>query len=231
MLFRSVIRALRVLTSVPIGYAQVLLRPLGWADSWKLDLPPLASLGQSRKYPDVLEGGSWNQKRSPIPRTALAELTAVFRAIQSGNKRLNLAARRLDMATMRNLDDDKVIDCAIGLEALLGGDRTEITHKLALRAATLLRANFSVPMIYKGIRSTYNRRSEIVHGSDANKHSRTKIGEFEIDAAHAAVLILQEVIKAFAREGGNIAPEILDQRLLEVLNSGTEDDAAGGDAN
>ena len=40
-------------------------------------------------------------------------------------------------------DDDVVLDACIGLEAMLGQERIEITHRLAQRSATLLRARFN----------------------------------------------------------------------------------------
>lgn len=213
-----VFRSLRVLTSVPIGYAQVLLRPIGWADHWALDLPPLITVDEVRRYPDVLEDRFWLRAKRLIPQSKLEDLPLIFKALCPENPRLDLAARRLEMATMRPSVDDQVIDCTIGFEALLGGDKTEITHKLALRGAALLSEKLDVSAVYAAVRSIYNRRSEIVHGSNKHKYRTMKIKDAEVDAAEAAILLLQHIITAVAKRGGQLNPSDLDDHLLKALS-------------
>jgi len=70
--------ALRVLTAVDIGYAQVLSRPVGWADGWTYNLPALTEVATLRRYPDKFDNYGWLQKPNLIPREALNQLTDIF---------------------------------------------------------------------------------------------------------------------------------------------------------
>ena len=79
-------------------------------------------------------------------------------------QRLNLARRRFTPA-------DKAIDGSVCLEALLSGKaRGELTHRLAVRTALLLaRTADERSAIAKRVRKFYGLRSDVVHGSAANK--------------------------------------------------------------
>jgi hypothetical protein len=86
-------------------------------------------------------------------------------------ERLNLARRRLSI-------EDKTIDGAICLEALLGeGNKQEITYRLRLRAALLLSKDLNERReISKAVSDFYSLRSTAVHGdrsklSDAQKNT------------------------------------------------------------
>lgn len=48
------VECLRVVTHASTGYAQVFLRPVGWADRWTHALPPVVDVGVFRRYPGVL---------------------------------------------------------------------------------------------------------------------------------------------------------------------------------
>lgn len=211
-------QALRVFVRPPIGYAQVLLRPLGWAGHWNGDLPPLSELAEVRAYPSFFDDNYWAREKSPIDCSMLDGLPDLFLSLSRDLKVFNLAVRRLDMACQRTDEDDKVLDCAIGLEALLGDQntKTEITHRIALRGATLLSPEMDPEKIHKAIRYIYDRRSAIVHGSGKDAKP-IPIDGLSLTPAQLAAFVLRECIKAAAEHGGKIDGKALDSRLLQAL--------------
>jgi hypothetical protein len=135
-----VIECLRVVAHTSTGYAQVFLRPIGWADRWKHALPPVVDAGVFRRYPAFFDNYGWLKKRPLVSADQLAALPAVFKSASKVNKSASkahkatrLALRRLSLADVRDDDDDKLVDACIGIEALLSDDNIEVTHKIATR--------------------------------------------------------------------------------------------------
>ncbi len=108
-----VCEALRIVTERPIGYAQVLLRPLGWADSWTHDLPPLMLVATLRRYPAAFDDYAWLRPALPIDADALRQLPAVFAGIAEAAPRVRLASRRLSSASLRS-EPGSAVDLACG---------------------------------------------------------------------------------------------------------------------
>jgi hypothetical protein len=218
------ITSLRVLTTLPIGYAQILLRPHDWADRWRLDLPALSIVKELRQYPDILDDGRWRQPVDAFTDQLVTKLPTVYRGLVDANKRLAVASRRLDMARKRPDPDDIVIDCAVGLEAMLGGDRTEMAHRIATRAAILLRHKFGVEAIYSAVRGIYNRRSEIVHGSQDNKSATIKLPNSTMPAHRAAPFVLAEIVQAAIEDPAQMDIKGLDRLALSAITKLAEDE-------
>jgi hypothetical protein len=131
-----VCEALRVVTRVGVGYAQVLRRPLGWADRWVHDLPAMSTIATVRHYPDSFDNDGWLDPLRPIPEQDLKPLPQISASLRAAPSNVRLAARRLSLACLRAADDDRIVDACVGLEALLGDGHDELSHRLALRAAT-----------------------------------------------------------------------------------------------
>lgn len=216
-----VCQALRILTDIDVGYAQVLLRPLGWADRWNHDLPPLMTVHTLRRYPEWFDDYAWLREPKPIERAVLEALPDTFAALRVASARVGLAARRLSLAVTRSADDDRTIDACIGLEALLGEGRDELSHRLALRAATALGTRPVNPLdpesIYKVTKKIYAKRSALVHGTpDDRWQALTLDGERHGTAGFAVELLRVLLADALSRPGG-WTPSSLDSALLAAL--------------
>ena len=82
--------------------------------------------------------------------------------------RLALLLRQFNRSCQRERDEDRILDYAICLEsALLSDVNTELSYRLALRAAKLLRDQRNPEHTFKHIRCLYNLRSRIVHSNES----------------------------------------------------------------
>jgi hypothetical protein len=212
--------ALRIVTEVDTGYAQVLRRSLDWADRWEHDLPPLEVVATIRRYPDKFDNYAWLERPKRIRREVLNRIPEIFMALRAAKPNVRLAGRRLSLAALRDEDDDRTIDACIGLEALLGEGRDELSHRLALRAATALGTRptnaYDAQTTYDVMRKVYSHRSAVVHGTNGDK-SRTITLKQEFATADIAVSLLRELLTdALTRPGGWTAKS-LDSTLLAAL--------------
>lgn len=231
-----VCEALRIVTHLDVGYAQVLRRPLGWADLWVHDLPAVTTLSTMRRYPDWFDRYRWLREPNPISRPALEQLPAVVAALRAAAANVRLAARRLSLAATRSASDDRTVDACIGLEALLGDGRDELSHRLALRAATVLATRAVDPAdphtIYDLIKKVYKHRSAVVHGTTADKSRTLTFGGSTYAAADVAIILLREMLTDALTRSGGWTPKSLDAELLTALaqnatSSGTTRGAGG----
>ena len=91
--------------------------------------------------------------------------------------------RRLIDGRGRTRLDDKIIDYAIGLEALLSerNERAEIRYRFSLRGATILaESGEDKSQAFHEFRDLYDARSDIVHGravSNADLRTNSSNGE------------------------------------------------------
>jgi hypothetical protein len=161
------------------GYGQLLLEPVGWAHKYKAHLPPLEGTS-TRRYPSEFEDGYWLRPSVPtVTREEAIKIGDAFRKLQSslGVNQLRIASRRLNLCYLREDEEDAILDATIGLESLLaGGERNEITHKLALRMAALSTLDQSnqrdAVKIFRDIKEIYSFRSAVAHGSSKTTKKR-----------------------------------------------------------
>lgn len=219
------VRALRVASPRQSGYAQILLAPEGWADRWRLDLPPLMTIDIVRRYPPALDQRSHREAVTPPSDGNLADIAVAYAALGRGDKRLNLATRRLDLATHREEPDDAVLDVTVGLEALIGGDRNEIAHRIATRAAVLLRDTYHAQDIYSYLKKVYDRRSEIVHGSQSMKNATIRMHDRTFRTEDVALWLLRTVISAAIALDEPIDTAALDRRVLTLIDQSVRPEA------
>jgi hypothetical protein len=215
----DVCAALRIQSNAQIGYSQVLVRPVGWADHWKHDLPALEEIGRVRRYSPKLDHFGWLRRRVPIRASDLWDLQGVFARLRSAPPRVKLAAKRLSDSAMEPDEPDSAIDACIGIEALVGEEHDELVHRMALRAATALAPQYSPQVIYKAVRSAYNYRSAIVHGTEPSKKKQEvplpSGGTVSARALAHYVLIL--LLRSVLGRNGGWTPATLDARLLDSL--------------
>lgn len=163
--------ALRLATGLRTGFAQIYIRPRGWAHDWLAHLPPVVSGPVLRRYPPSFDNFSWLSEATTVEGDAAATVGEVLGDLAVAPGSLRVASRRLSDALLREREADAVVDLCIALEAVLGDRSTsEITHKLALRtAAVVARAGASddAGEVFRDVKQLYAYRSKVVHGGDA----------------------------------------------------------------
>ena len=224
--------ALRILSGAQIGYSQVLVRPVGWADGWKHDLPAIEEVGRVRRYSSALDRFGWLSKRMSIPAKELDDLSGVFARLRSAPSRVKLAAKRLTESAMEPEEPDSAVDACIGIEALVGEEHDELVHRMALRAATALAPDINPQVIYKAVRSAYDYRSAIVHGTEPSK-KKLEVplheGGGTVSARALARALLRALLRSVLAPNGGWTPAILDARLLASLDRGAQGETAAAD--
>ncbi|NTA50055.1 hypothetical protein G6L34_18255 [Agrobacterium tumefaciens] len=170
--------ALRVTTGITSGYAQVLYVPRGWAYQYPWDLPALYS-SEHRRYPSSYDRSAlWsNGAAQSVSRELLSDIRRTYQQIRDAKQNnLELALRRLNTCVTRDDDVDAILDSIIGIELLLGGDKTDsITFKLRMRVAALAKltdGDFDPEIAFAEMNELYSTRSEIVHGNASRKRSK-----------------------------------------------------------
>jgi hypothetical protein len=213
--------ALRVITGADTGYAQLCMLPLGgWAQTYRLDLPPLILGPQVRRYPEYFDDFGWlRDDVEPISGRALSEVGDLY-GVLSDRPRLSLAARRLSAAMLRTDDQDRILDLLIGLEALLGDEaKSEMTYKLALRTAAVLAAtgDFDAAVVFDDVKRLYAYRSAVAHG-DAKRARKHRTIHRPDGSEHAAIDVaaryLRQTIRFLSGREDLDDPGQIDARLL-----------------
>jgi hypothetical protein len=213
--------ALRINSPVHTGYAQVYAIAGGWAASCTADLPYLEGVTM-RAYPSWFEDYYWNAAEfSLISNNVFSEIKTTFNQIQSTKENaIKLALKRLNRCLVRDDEEDAVLDATIALEALLSDGNQEMTHKLALRVAALLKLEEN-PMshpaqAFSDVKKIYSYRSEIVHGSKNPEKKRIiKITEEKSVPAHTLLIdYLKMTLRVLLRNEKYREPKRIDEDLL-----------------
>jgi hypothetical protein len=219
--------ALRVLSHTAVGYAQVVRRPVGWADGWAHDLPPLTPVTTVRRYPEGFDNYGWLHMPPSVPRRTLDRLPATTEALRTAPSNVALAARRLSTAVLRTNDDDTTIDACIGLEALLGDGRDELTRRLAQRAAAVLATRPQHPAdpeaTYELVKKIYAHRSAVVHGTPGDRTRTLTLGDDRYATGAVAVIILREVLADALTRTPRWSTRSLDQLILAALRDASNE--------
>ena len=125
---------------------------------------------------------------------------AVFRR-RNETDALGIAQRRLTRAMEDELDEDRLLDVMIAAEAIFGDkeSKAEIKFKFALRSAYILAPNDPGlrRSIFEDMKSAYDVRSDIVHGSKP-KENKHKIGGQPVPVS-AFVQAIEGYIRAALR--------------------------------
>jgi hypothetical protein len=212
-----VFEALRIGSVAPLGYAQIFMRPLGWAWDYKADLAPIIQGSIARQYPPSFDDYGWLRKPQIVSEEEVSSASLALRHLRSANKRLRLASRRLSSAALRVAEEDAVLDLCIALEAALGDrQRSEMTYKLSMRAAALLAADRNKAAQWETVRrvkALYGWRSAIVHGDEVVKAREKFVGGGDGAAAlEVATALVREVLMALVRH-----PEVGDSGQIDAL--------------
>jgi hypothetical protein len=228
--------ALRVVTGLDTGYAQLYIAPQGWAQHFKLGLPTIMPGASARRYPPKFDYYGWLGEKESVSAPQLAEVAKLY-GVLSKRDQLGLAARRLSTGMLRETSDDAILDLLIGLEAALSDEKskTEITHKLAMRSAAVLAgsSDFVPADVFTRVKKLYEYRSAVVHG---NAKGIVRLKTIEIDGARVAstdlaAYYLREVIRVLAMRDDLTNARAIDEKLiLAALNSDAADAEASGNS-
>lgn len=197
--FRAdLLKALRLLKGQPVGIARV---------SYHSQVPtPFVMEGVSHIHDEYIPTGKYVLAPCDLP-----ELCDVLERLSTMAipQALHLAANRLASAIIRRDPNDKLLDAAIGLEAVLLAQtaedkyKGEVRHRFAAHYAVHRRAGDERIEAYKVARDLYDLRSRVAHGgqlSDSEKLGGRRVTAHEAGATACAML--REAIMHYLR-GGN----------------------------
>jgi hypothetical protein len=225
-LFEHFFSSLKIATDFTSGYAQVLIHPLNWAESYSADLPNLRGVSV-RKYPLHFDNYYWLSDSFPLVKSdKLHSLKSVFQAIVNSKKnQILFALKRFHKSTMRSEEEDIIIDLIIALEMLLSdNEKGEITHKLALRLSVMLGKfnpeSYEALAVFKNVKKIYAYRSQIVHGSQkASSGKEIQISEnISVPVVLLANSYLRELLNILLLNPAYLIPSEIDKLLLTGPN-------------
>ena len=215
-LAHAVAEAVYIVTEIPTGFAQILVRPRDWAADWTQDLPPLWSAWTGRAYPEDLNDREWAKERTPIQATESDEIVRIAKALKTADKKVAIAARRCRRTSFRDDLEDVILDLAIGIEALVGKETDALTHRMAQRAAIALADDLPPANTYSLVKQFYSIRSKIAHG-DSPKKWTVMLGDEEFSATWTGRYLLRSLLRSVLLADKPWDASSLDERMLERL--------------
>lgn len=213
----EVFQALEIAAERRLGYVQVALRPHDWAYSWIGDLPPIESTTTLTRLPPELANHGWNKDAIRVGAEALADAPRIFSSLHSTHSRGKLAARRLFQSSLRQMDEDTLLDACIGIEALLGEQHDELVHRMGLRASVALAGRMDAALAYDLLRKVYGHRSKIVHGTESMNPVINIRGD-NWSAKSVAVLLLRLLLQSHLAATPPWKPSDLDASLFGAID-------------
>jgi len=232
--------ALRVVTGFRTGYAQVIFDPKGWVEDYTGNLPPLIRGPLVRRYPEKLENWGWNRKAPSVTHEQLVDVAETLRVLSS-DSHLQMAARRFSASLLRSEEDDSVVDLCTCLEILLTDDtKTEVMHKLRLRAAAISARHspgLDARLVFASVADVYALRSFLLHGSKSKRKKpkdhlrKIKLGSHEFRTVNVARWIAQSVLHWTIAQGHLVPADEIDKELiLDALTQAPEEDSLPPDS-
>lgn len=183
-IFDDFITAIKIISNINSGYAQVLIYPHEWACHYNMDLPALEGMA-IKKYPGYFENSQWPEKELPcINIKEITQIGKIFEILQECTEnKIRLACKRLRYSFMREDEEDSILDIMIALEILLTDEeKNEVTHKLSLRLSKLIslfEPDYDPLVVFKSMKKIYGYRSKIVHGCHKPKNKSQELKENE----------------------------------------------------
>ena len=225
--------AIRVVTGISTGYAQILWMPRKWALGYFCDLTPLYGTA-TRQYPSDFDNYGWTKAGATISFEQLKDVRRIYRAVsEDKGEAVRLALKRLNSCLIRTDAADAILDGTIGLELLLGDDQNQsLSYKLRLRAAALaiIHAEYgrSARDIASKVKRLYEVRSSIVHGK---RKKRSKKAAEPDDTSHFEDRLIASDLLRFVLDVLVTRPEYQDPlRIDEGLLLRGDDIAKGRNA-
>jgi hypothetical protein len=213
----SFFSALRVVTGINTGYAQMLWVPRRWALNYFCDLTPVYGT-TLRRYPSEYDNYGWVRNGATVTAEHLNEVRRIYRAVVSSqSEAIRLALNRLNACLTRTDAADAILDGTIGLELVLGDDQNQsLSYKLRLRAAALavLHADPAYPAaeIASKVKRLYEARSAIVHG---RRKKRSKKASEPFDTSNAEERLVASDLLRFVLNVLLTNPEYQDPAKID----------------
>ena len=213
--------ALRIVTGFDTGYGQIITQPDGWSDQWSAHLENVFVL-QLQEYPERIQREWQRSARLTVDAAMCERISRVYVGLErGGSNRLAIAARRLNAAYLRRVEEDSIIDVCAALEALFVGDeKNEVTHKLATRLGALWMLSpggqLSPYQAFAATKRLYDYRSAVVHGSRKAEKKRLikpRPGT-AIEAVTLGLELLRHAVEVTAAKPDLLADGALDGLLL-----------------
>lgn len=211
-----VLDCLEVVADGATGFTQVIGRPIGWASTWTHALLPLQGIFVAGEYPSSFAQAAWN--RAPklhLHADQIGSVVSAHKVLLEAKPNVRIAARRSRRGGLRPDLEDELLDGAIGIEALLGNERDELTHRLALRASAVLADKFDPVQMYRIVKHIYAARSKLVHGAQLKNFDLVVDGNSYSLVATTRYL-LGELLRNLLLDG-EWTPEDIDLRILKSL--------------
>ena len=221
----QVFQALQIVSGQQVGYVQICLRPIGWADGWLGDLPPIESVGSVSRLPNELSDRGWNDTPLRVTSADVSNLADTYTALRGTHPRGRLAARRLFQSALRSTSEDALLDACIGIEALLGEEHDELVHRMGLRASVALASlGWSAERAYEVLKKVYGHRSKIVHGTEPSNATITIDGK-KYETASTAIYLLRSLLQSHLRANPTWTPKSLDAALNVAIDGQLGDES------
>ncbi|MFE5092769.1 hypothetical protein ACFRCI_21035 [Streptomyces sp. NPDC056638] len=216
------VQAMSILTSDPTGYDQVCFIPAGWSHGYQRTLPKVTHAFSADRYDRKVSREQFSPTEI-LSSAQGAQVADLHRALEAAHPQVSLAARRLQLASLREDELDEIVDLCVGIEALLGGTTAgDTTYKLGIRgAAVLARADYQKSeKVAQLIKKVYAYRSNIVHGQV--KYEKKRIVPLDgknFLATDIAELLLREILTVMLREPDLISKIDNDRVVFELFDN------------
>jgi hypothetical protein len=209
--------ALRIVTGIDTGYAQLVMRPISWAWDYMANLPVVVHGPLVRRYPPSFDNYGWLDHRSSVSLGDLTTVGQTYERLARASAEARIASGRLSSAMLRSDQADIILDLCIGLEALFG-DQGEVTHKLALRVAAVTGLSplveFSPQQVFSAVKKIYKHRSQVVHGGDVSGGGIGGLSDQPIPAAQLATHLLRAALNVVLYRPELLTPVLVDRDLI-----------------
>jgi len=214
--------ALRTVSGIDTGYAQIMFLPKGWSLSYDANLPSVFGV-TSRRYPSHFDDYGWSRENLPlVDYGQLGEVQRIFNLLLSHDEnRLSIAVKRLNSCLTRDDGEDAIIDATVGLEVLLGDPAAEaISWKLKMRAAALAGlANvegYDPHRVLSLMNEIYAARSKIVHGNQPKSGRKQKLETLDVPHQERgqATMMLRFMLTVLLDHPAYLDPLRIDRELL-----------------
>ena len=228
--------AYRIITGNPTGYGQLLAFPINWGvrNGNLIDVHGV----KIQKYPHAFINQRLDAAPTPIvSKNDLDTVGMLFRSlVESKANSLDIAVKRLNMAYLRDVDEDSIIDLMIGIEALVVGkdEFGEISYKVSTRTAFILSTLSAYPYTIREtvdhVKKMYRFRSKVVHGETIPEPLKIiKLQEdSSISTVNLARTVLEFLILAISAKPDLSDPTRIDAYFQEKYESLIKDNPKVG---
>lgn len=214
----AALTSLRVAAGPRFGCGPVMVVPHGWRDAYP-DHGPFLHDSAANRPPEHDRPATYPRFRVGAKHLELA--AQILPNLSTARSAVNIALGRLNASSLRQSKEDRVIDACVALEAVLSNDRTELSHRVSFRAATVLvRQGYDPTNVYNWVKRIYTLRSSLAHGGTAGKSATTVLEDGTAIATHVlAERLLSAVLSDLLTSATPWTPTDLDAAALNALRT------------